>query len=462
MEQTLTYEITKAKIKIIQVKGDTIDLSKFDQNLIHMLRTQINDEQIANQKKKSIESRLRIKDSGILSNIKFFGAVYEGNKKFHFDPGQAEVIRFVFRSLLNGMTYSQIYYEVNRLFPDRLGKAKMFYETSLSHIATQPAYAGYMYNSEGELIPCGNAPEPLISIRDFERVQELMEHKKKRHKRVKSDQFRRRTLPFTGFLKCGHCGGNLIVITDQGKISYKCKGAVLRRSEKCRESRVLVAYEDKSENCGLQDSIAPLLVLSYLERYKKCESLRDGSVNIARLQKEEKELRQKIKVAFDLFCSNVLDEEAYKEVTRERMDDVKRLHREAKEIEWNSDMDPNSLEQELESDFRYFLANYKNLPESLYEELLRHSIREIYTYKTHIHIETFYGNLDLPRFEKDRRQNNVFPEGSLIINKSKDKSLFEKETEIIIQYDYKTKYNKNGSYLEELKSMNNIKIFKTY
>ena len=96
LEQVLTFELTNASVKIIQVKGGVLDLKSFDQSLIHLLKTRINDEQIANQKRKSIESRKKLKDSGIFCNVKFYGAVYDGNKRFHYDPGHAEVISYVF------------------------------------------------------------------------------------------------------------------------------------------------------------------------------------------------------------------------------------------------------------------------------------------------------------------------------------------------------------------------------
>lgn len=460
LEQAITYEVTQAKIKIIQVKGDVLDLSKFDQNLIHMLRTQINDEQIANQKKKSMESRLRLKDSGILCGAKFFAGVYDGNKKFHFDFQQSEVVKYVFASILGKKTYSQIYYEINRQFPDRLGQAKMFYESSLHHIATQPIYAGHMYNSRDELIKCQNAPAAIIGLKDFQQVQEIMEHKRRRHKRTRADQHRKRTLPFTGYLKCGHCNGNMVVIVDKGKIFYKCKQGDLVKTQDCRDSRALVSYEKGGANCGLKNAIAPLLIISFLQRHKKYQWYQQGIETMERIRQEEKKLRGKIKTAFDLFCQDILDEEGYTDTTKERMVEVKKLQKQVREIELNSDLDFFAANLGLLDEISQFMGTYENLPDSRYEELMRESMEKIVVFKEHITVETFIGSFDLPRFGRDQRQKNVFPYGKLKMKCESGITYFDKNTHYIIEYDYRRQSRKDEGRKTTIGRIGNIDIFR--
>jgi len=460
LEQAITYEITTAKVKIIQVKGDVLDLSKFDQNLIHMLRTQINDEQIALQKKKSVESRLRLKDGGVLACARFFAGVYDGNKQFHFEPRQAEVVRYVFDSILGGKTYSQIYYEINQRFRDRLGPAKMFYESSLRHIATQPIYAGYMYNSHDELIKCQNAPATIISLKEFQQAQEIMEHKRQRNKHTRADQYRKRILPFTGYLKCGHCQGNMIVIVDKGKVFYKCKQGDLVKTRQCRESRVLVSYEKREGIGGLKDAVAPLLIIAFLQRHKKYQWYQQGVERIEQIRQEAQKLRGKIKTAFDLYCQDILDEEGYTETTRERMAEVKKLQKQVREIELNADIDFIVANRGLLDETAKFMEDFQRLSDSRYEELLRVSLEKVLVFKERVTIETAMGSFTLPRFAKDQRQKNVFTAGNLKTTGETGVSYFDPSARYIIEYDYRKQTTKDKGVKTAIGKMGNIELFR--
>ena len=50
-------------VQILQVKGGKLDLAQFDQQLVTMLKNQINDEQIAKQRQRSKEVLNKIRDS---------------------------------------------------------------------------------------------------------------------------------------------------------------------------------------------------------------------------------------------------------------------------------------------------------------------------------------------------------------------------------------------------------------
>lgn len=464
LEQTITYEITNAKVKIIQVKGETIDLSKFDQNLIQMLRTQINDEQIANQKKKSIESRKRIKNEGILCNAKFFAGVYDGHKIFHFDPKQSEVVQFVYRSILSGKTYSQINYEINMNYSDCLGKARLFYESTLRHIATQPIYAGYMYSSDKELIKCQNAPPPLITLKEFLKVQKIMEHKRSRSKHTRTDSNRRRFLPFTGFLKCGNCNSNLVVTLDTGRIYYKCKQADLKKDEACKRTKIFVSNENNDQCYGLMNSLKPLMILSFLARHKKNLWYLEGMENIEKLKRKEIRIRNKIQTAFDLYCQEVLDELTYTEITRERMVELKKLQRQMKDLELNYDFNYVRANACLIQDTAMFIVNYDSISDTSYEEYLRDCIDAIISFDDYVIIKTVYGEFKMPRYKRDNKQQKVFPSGRLIAKIKEDETCLDKDTVYEIEYDYRTaeslKKNPTSFKRKKMGELGNVKIYK--
>lgn len=457
LEQTITYEITNANVKIIQVKGDTIDLSKFDQNLIQMLRTQINDEQITNQKKKSMESRKRIKNEGVLCNIKFFAGVYDGNKKFHFDPKQSEVVLYVYRSILAGKAYSQINYEINIKFPNSLGKAKLFYESTLRHIATQPIYAGYMYNSDSDLIKCKNAPKPFITLKEFLRVQKIMEHKRNRGKHTRTDNNRKRFLPLTGFLKCGICHSNLVVSLDNGRIYYKCKQVDLKKEIACKKTKVFVSDEKTELNYGLMNTLKPLLILSFLARHKKNLWYLEGIENVEKLKKKESRIRAKIQTAFDLFCQEVLDEQTYTEITKERMKELKKLQRQMKDLELNYDFNYVRSNACLIQEVSSFMNNYNQLTPTVIEELMRDCINKITSYEEYVMIDTVFGEIKMSRYQRDNKQRKVFPLGRLTAKLKEEGTYMDKDTIYEIEYDYRCQSQKKNK-CDKYKRMKLCKI----
>ena len=55
LEAAVNETLIENNVQILQVKGGTIDLAQFDQQLVTMLKNQINDEQIAKQRMRSIE-----------------------------------------------------------------------------------------------------------------------------------------------------------------------------------------------------------------------------------------------------------------------------------------------------------------------------------------------------------------------------------------------------------------------
>ena len=67
LENAVNQTLIEHNVKIIQVKGGTLDLALFDQQLITMLKNQINDEQIAKQRQRSIEVFNKVRNSGVMS-----------------------------------------------------------------------------------------------------------------------------------------------------------------------------------------------------------------------------------------------------------------------------------------------------------------------------------------------------------------------------------------------------------
>ena len=87
LESYVNQKLTENEVQILQCKGGKLDLNQFDQQLIQMLKNQIQDEAIANQKKKSKEQFRRLRDSGYKCNgAKMFGIRYLGHHQLEVIP----------------------------------------------------------------------------------------------------------------------------------------------------------------------------------------------------------------------------------------------------------------------------------------------------------------------------------------------------------------------------------------
>ena len=398
LEQLINYRFSSAGVKILQVKGGELDFSRFDQSLIQMLRTQINDEQIANQRKKSIESRIRIKDSGVIAHAAFFAAGAEGNHRFHFDPRKAEVVKFIFDSILRDHPYGQIVSDVNLRYRGLFAPAKRFYETGFYRIAAQPAYAGYMYNSRGELIHCVNAPAPLITIGRFLQVQELMKRKRELGSRPRGAVLPRRRLPLSGYVRCGICGSRMIPRRDNHRLFYICKNAFLTRDPECRGIRIFANTEPGGTPApGLRQALLPLAAAAYVHRIARLEARTGTSLRPEALQAKIAKLQRKIGVAFSQFCEDLMDEELYRDITRKAVAEVRQLKMRLLEVE-NDDAPARLCEaNEMRNRFPVFISSIRQLEDRDFSGLMRELLHSVEVYPKYIVIRTSQGDFKLPR-----------------------------------------------------------------
>lgn len=425
LEQVLTFEITNANVKIIQVKGGVLDLQSFDQSLIHILKTRINDEQITNQKRKSIESRKKLKNSGIFCNVKFYGAVYEGNKKFHYDPLQAEVIIYVFERFTANISPGVIVKEVNQKFAGRFGKAKCFYASTLKHIVAHPLYAGLMYDSQGELIKCRNAPEPLISETQFFKAAALLADRRC-HVCKPRGESSHEPLIFSGFLRCANCGSNLVAVYDRNRIVYKCRNGDYGGDVLCRESRILISG-GVSDAQGMKMSLMPLLIVACIKKQKLMKVAQSASTVLAQLTQKEHYLRGKVNAAFQLWEEDVLDEKSYRASVRSCMAKIQKVRQEQLEVKNLHSAKEKFLEQHCkwENIMERILLQNPEISNADYRELLSECIDHISVAKDSVTVLCSAGVLTLPRIPCSKRQLRVMPRSELKLVQSREGSFYE-------------------------------------
>lgn len=271
LESFINQKLIANNVQILQVKGGALDLSSFDQHLITMLKNQINDEQIAKQRQKSIEVMAKIRDEGILpTGPKAWGLDYDKQtKKISMTAEKAEVIHFIFENILNNTPYNQIIRTLNEKFSVVFNKK--FWMSSFYSIAKNPIYCGYQFNSNGELIK-NRQWDGIISYRLFETVQKIMQKKRmsenKHHKTSRSNRF----LPLSGYIFCGNCGSRLIAGVCRDKVYYRCPNTYLQYETPCSHSRITESINHRSI-VGLKEAV--YYYFEFFLKQEKSDSTQD-------------------------------------------------------------------------------------------------------------------------------------------------------------------------------------------
>lgn len=165
-----------------------------------------------------------------------FGVGYDAKNERWFYKPEVEKVREAARRFLAGETsYKDV------------GRAVGIDAFNLRIILRNPIYTGWrIYDKrrdpsssairtredgrQGDRPKIARAPEdvirirvldPIISERDFARLQQVMDLKKQNHWRARGDE---RRFTFGGFLRCGECGNLIYTHASHGRDWYSCKG----------------------------------------------------------------------------------------------------------------------------------------------------------------------------------------------------------------------------------------------
>ena len=400
LEPYVNQKLAENNVQILQCKGGRLDLNQFDQQLIQTLKNQIQDEAIANQKRKSKEQFRKLRDSGYKCNgAKMFGIRYLGNRELEVIPECAEVIRYIYNSIADCMPYSAIIRQVNLKY--RHCFRRYCYESNFYAIARQPIYCGFQYNSDHELIPnVQMAGKEIVSFQLWRKVNAILDGKKREAPR----RIKKNWLPMSGRLVCGNCGGRLTCQIDRGVVYYICNKNNLSPDPGCSRSRI--RFRSSGDVNCLYETVFPLLLPGLAER---CRINQENAAARRRIQDRRKKLRildEKERQLVDLFVENV--------ITRDQMKDILCRHREKRlhlqtEIRISQEIKPETLKYERTVLFPDFFRRIQNrtLPDNLYEQLFRETVRQIVVYDHRADFDTIAGRISIPRIRCGRR--NYFP-----------------------------------------------------
>ena len=256
LENYIHHQLRSYKITIVQVQGGQIDLSRFDQHLVQALKNQILYEDLRKKRENSIIAYKNKRNSGKLCcGSRIFAVIYHGKDRISIDPAKGEIVKLIYRRILQGAPLNSIIRECNRLS----GKL-MMYPSLLYSIARQPLYCGYQYNTEGELIRNVQIPgQEIISYQDWLSVQEILQQN-----RVKKKAEKKHWLPLSGKLYCGVCGSKLVCRIDHEKVYYICSRQKFDPAHsKCSQSRIRFESGAYGEY-ALYDAVIPILLVGFL------------------------------------------------------------------------------------------------------------------------------------------------------------------------------------------------------
>lgn len=405
LENYINNQLTSNNVAVMQVKGGKIDLNQFDQNLITMLKNAINDEQIANQKKKSMQQLKKRKDNGYLTNGggKAFGTSYnvmDGSITINDDYIPA--IQYMFNAVANYTPYLHIIKKLNQDY-QKLVK-KCYYYSNLYHVINNPIYCGYMFNSDNELIKNNQITNPCITFNQWQECQKIMNAKKGIPAKAKKNW-----LPLSGLMYCGCCGAKLVAGTDKGKVYYYDMTAYnYNNATQCRQSRI---YMDT-----LINGIKPLLVMALIQQEEEAKNKKNNQKNINDINANIFNLQQQKNRITELYINGLIDiNETEKKVNdlNKKINELKSKLIAINNIEDETTKHLHNVGQKLNAEL--FLTD--EMDKNLFEKLLKKVVTRIDVNGNDVIVDTIYGIVSIPR------KNKKLPESKTIINGKNDMNI---------------------------------------
>lgn len=307
LESHISQLLIFHNVKVWTVNNGIIDFNKFNDSLITAIQNRINHEQIAIQKKKSIEATKRLINAGEYSYSlnKTTGYEYDGKRKVKINEREAEMVRDVYNTFLESNSINNTTRIINEKYKDIFKNPA--YPQIFKRILRRPVYCGYMYNSEHELIPCKQViGMEIISFDTWQEVQKRFEKRKLTHPREKKS-----VLPLSGLVYCGKCGRKMFIRRSEKRNFYECINTAIQKTVSCK-SRIYNSHKSKY-GLGLIECIYPILALSITERLNISMNKESNQKELNECEVKLKNLIQKEKKISDLYLNELMDESTYKD-----------------------------------------------------------------------------------------------------------------------------------------------------
>lgn len=230
----LTQKLTKAKIKIHSVLDGLKDPAEWETQFVGAIRSMATDRETRKRAALSKAKKQKLQDAGMARTCRFFGYRNVG-KKVEVIQEQADVVRKIFRWILEGINLAEIVRRLQELDP-----LHSWTRSIVRILVDKPQYAGKCADSKGRLIDSVVYPA-IVTFSEWKRVQEWRQKNKAK--------IGRPTIvpgghPLTGLVYCGYCGAKMQIHVGSswGKEvihRYRCPNVTF--GKKCDCSTALVS-----------------------------------------------------------------------------------------------------------------------------------------------------------------------------------------------------------------------------
>ncbi len=417
LENLISQTLISHNVKVMTLKEGEIDFTRFTDSLVTSLTSQINSEQLTIMKEKSKTALRRLKDSGEWSStmMKTFGYKKgRGRHEIEVDEMRAEIVRKLFKDILSGKSYYMIGKEINPVYYEKTGKALV--KSEISRIIRNPAYAGYIRNTKGDLVKAIPLEgKEIIDFGTWKRMQDLLAEEADHPKRAQKSW-----LPLSGRIRCGYCGTPISCHTLRGRAYYRClssKQVALGREGSCRNGIVWDGdlFNDMEGGTFLKDAVIGLLPL-YFSHELESSTMRIDEEN-EKLHIEILNLDKRASTLTEMYAEGLMRADDFKSTMKkmkERKSELQQCLDEMKSIKGGYDrfdllIDLNELNDKERAELT---------------EPLRWTIKRVTIFRDHVLISTPKGDLELPIREKNGK---LLPQHLIAVG--------DKEIEIIYFFD---------------------------
>lgn len=320
-----------------------------------------------------------------------FGYAVGPDRHFILDPQQAEVVREIFRRILEGWSYADIADDLNRR-EIKTAYGREWNKGSFHAMVKNEMYLGvYKYST----VRIEDGVPAILDRKTFEEVQYRLKHKKNSIGR--SQDYSEYLL--TGKLFCGHCREPMVGTSGTGRHGephyyYVCQG---RRKHKngCQKKNVVRDVIEQKvvqaiRDYVLQDEVIDAIVAAF-ERFYESER------RSAPIEALKAELEQNQKSIDNIM--KAIEAGIFSESTRDRLLE---LEAEKRRLTNALQLEAEMLVQLTPDQVRFFLEQFRSgdvESRDWQRQLIRTFVQEIYLYDDHMKIIFSYDPSGEKRFD---------------------------------------------------------------
>lgn len=400
----ITSYLMEYNTSIVDVQSNSItDFSDSIMLAFRMMKDALDYHSVEEKRKASMDSvARRINSHRVYSNA--FGVIMQ-NGNVTFDSEKAQVVKYVYDSILEGASYNSILKALNEQYR-HLAIGKQYYTTNIYDIASNIVYCGYSKDREGNIDKSINTPQPIISYTQWAEVQRLMEERRNQAVKYNTREGEgKHFLPYSGLLYCP-CGRRLMLQLDGG-VSYRCVNGGAE-GEHIKRIRV---------DDNFLTTMQSLFMISVIDAEKELYNLRTASNESdsirAKITAAESSLKAKMRMIesdedYDLFAEEIKAKKA----------EIKELKAKLLEQEARQGENLDALQEAVKNDFMA-IASGTTLDKVTYQRLLAKTIEKIVVYDDKVTVSLKDANVvEIPRLTVDKRGRKTLPASqmSILIN----------------------------------------------